>query len=66
MWVINAEPVAPPCVMASLTVRARAQVLFCTLTADQRDLYCSYLASSEVADILAVRLWPCTLITRLP
>jgi len=29
-------------------------VLFCTLTPDQRDLYRSYLASAEVADILAV------------
>jgi hypothetical protein len=42
-------------------VHARAQVLFCTLTADQRDLYRSYLASSEVADILAVRSCPSTL-----
>ncbi|KAK9827355.1 hypothetical protein WJX81_000181 [Elliptochloris bilobata] len=31
------------------------QVLFCTLTNDQRSLYRSYLASAEVADILADR-----------
>ena len=31
------------------------QVLFCSLTAEQRDLYRAYLSSAEVADILAVR-----------
>ncbi len=31
------------------------QVLFCSLTTDQRDLYRSYLASEEVQDILNVR-----------
>ena len=35
---------------------ACAQVLFCTLTNEQRNLYRSYLASAEVADILAVRV----------
>ncbi len=30
------------------------QVLFCSLTTDQRDLYRSYLASDEVQDILNV------------
>lgn len=31
-------------------------MLFCTLTNEQRNLYRSYLASAEVADILAVRV----------
>jgi SNF2 family DNA or RNA helicase len=31
------------------------QVLFCSLTDDQRDLYRSYLSSQEVQDILNVR-----------
>ena len=35
-----------------------AQVLFCALTGEQRDLYRAYLASEEVQDILNVRLPP--------
>lgn len=31
-----------------------AQVLFCSLTGDQRDLYRAYLSSEEVQDILNV------------
>ena len=31
------------------------QVLFCSLTGDQRDLYRAYLSSEEVQDILNVR-----------
>jgi DNA excision repair protein ERCC-6 len=34
------------------------QVLFCSLTDDQRDLYRAYLASEEVQDILNVRSAP--------
>ena len=32
-----------------------AQVLFCKLTAVQRDLYRAYISSKEVEDILNVR-----------
>ena len=34
------------------------QVLFCSLTGDQRDLYRAYLSSEEVQDILNVRPSP--------
>lgn len=40
--------------MASQLPQKTEQVLFCSLTEAQRDLYCAFLSSKECEDILKV------------